>query len=93
MYHAFWLGISTALDAVGGGLGELTLRRLRALDREVDAAAGPRERDRDAAEPDPRLDGAVAMVGAVWENGESAVVGDARLGVSALSVGGPRRKA
>ena len=65
MYHAFWLGISTELDALGGGLGELTLRRLRALDREVDAAAGPRERDRDAPEREPRLDGAVAMVDAV----------------------------
>lgn len=84
MYHAFWLGMSTALAplATGGGLGELMLWRLRAPRvRDVEAAAGPRDREREAAEPDPRFEGAV---GGAWENGESAV-GEARLGVSARS--------
>jgi hypothetical protein len=67
MYHAFWLGMRTALEAAGGGLGELMLGRLRAREREVDAAAGPREREREAAERDARLDGAVAIWGAVCE--------------------------
>ncbi|KAG8712497.1 hypothetical protein FRC08_014499 [Ceratobasidium sp. 394] len=61
MYHAFWLGMRTALEAAGGGLGELTLSRLRAREREVEAAAGPRDREREAPEREPRLDGAVEI--------------------------------